>query len=98
MEDRVAEEFSTAQSYDIGELVLYGGVLYRFVSSHITGAWNAAQVNAVDEHRQQDVTRIVGGTQVAREAVAYAEHYPIVFEPGQEFNSRYKYTLTSAEG
>ena len=61
MAANVAENFSTAKAYAAGDLVLYGGILYRFTTSHSAGAWNAAQAAAVDSGRRTH--RIQGNDQ-----------------------------------
>ena len=51
-EKTVASEFSTTQSYSIGDYVIYDDKLYRFTKNHSAGAWNAGQVvstNVMDD-------------------------------------------------
>ena len=36
-------------AYYVGEVVIYGGKIYRFKANHSSGAWNASQVTAIDE-------------------------------------------------
>ena len=42
----VAGTFSTSTAYAIDDLVIYQGVLYRFIAAHSAGAWNSAHVTA----------------------------------------------------
>ena len=94
MAANVAENFSTAKAYAAGDLVLYGGILYRFTTSHSAGAWNAAQAAAVDSGTEQELTRILAGADNAEDATAYAA--TVKFEPEQIAGTRYKYILTDA--
>ena len=46
--DIIAEEFSPNKQFYAGQYVIYGGSLYKFVTGHNPGAWNASEVaNAV---------------------------------------------------
>ena len=36
--------FSTSKSYAVGQMVTYGGKIYRFTTAHPAGAWNASHV------------------------------------------------------
>lgn len=38
------QEFDVTQSYVVGELVIYEGLLYKFILSHEPGAWNVVEV------------------------------------------------------
>ena len=89
-----AREFSTATNYVTGDLVLYGGKLYRFISNHSAGAWNGNDVAAVDDNIQQQVSRIMAAYENAQKAVAYAG--TVVFAPSAISGTRYKYILTNA--
>ena len=40
----VADAFSTLESYDIGDYVIYENNMYRFTSAHSIGAWDNTQV------------------------------------------------------
>lgn len=42
----IADEFSTSKDYAIDDLVIYQGVLYRFIEAHSAGAWNSNHVTA----------------------------------------------------
>lgn len=44
----LAQEFSTATNYVIGDYVTYLGNLYKFTSNHNAGAWDANDVTSVD--------------------------------------------------
>ena len=39
-------EFSASQSYVIGDIVRYNGVLYAFTANHAASAWNGSDVKA----------------------------------------------------
>ena len=94
MAANVAAQFSTAIAYAKGDLVLYGGVLYKFTAAKSAGTWNASKVEAVDSHTEQDLTRILAGMDNAESATAYAN--TVVFEPDQITGTRYKYIFTNA--
>lgn len=94
MAENVAEAFSTSRSYASGDLTIYGGDLYRFTVSHPAGAWNGAHAARVDDSTQEDLTRILAGTENAEKASDYVD--TVVFAPAQMMGTRYKYTLTSA--
>ena len=87
-------EFSTSQSYSAGNLTIYEGKLYRFITSHSAGAWNSAEVIAVDQNEQQDLTRILTGMDNAEKAIAYAG--TVIMEPALIEGTRYKYIMTNA--
>lgn len=40
----IAPSFDATHAYSIGDLVVYGGKLYKFTSNHSAGAWNASHV------------------------------------------------------
>lgn len=42
----IADSFDTTANYNIGEMVLYDGLLYRFTAQHAAGAWNSSHVMA----------------------------------------------------
>ena len=44
----LAQEFSTATNYVIGDYVTYLGNFYKFTSNHNAGAWDANDVTSVD--------------------------------------------------
>lgn len=94
MAANVATEFSTSAAYAVNDLVLYGGVLYRFTSAHTAGSWNSSQVTAVDSSEEQQITRILAGMDNAEKASDYAD--TVVFAPTQITGTRYKYVLTNA--
>ena len=94
MAANVAAEFSTSTAYAVNDLVLYGGVLYKFTSAHTAGAWNSSQVTAVDSSTEQQITRILAGMDNAEKATEYAG--TVVFEPDQIVGTRYKYVFTDA--
>ena len=94
MAAKVATELSTSAAYAVDDLVLYGGVLYRFTSAHTAGAWNSSQVTAVDNNKEDDITRILVGMDNADKAADYAD--TVVFAPSQIEGTRYKYVLTDA--
>ena len=89
-----ARNFSTSKAYAAGDLCLYGGILYRFTTSHSAGAWNSAQVTEEDSNIEQDISRIVAGTENAEKAADYAD--TVVFSPSNISGTRYKYVLTDA--
>ena len=89
-----ASNFSTSKAYSTGDLCLYGGVLYRFTTSHSAGAWNSAQATEEDSNIEQDIARIVAGTENATKAADYAD--TVVFSPTNISGTRYKYVLTNA--
>ena len=89
-----ARTFYTVKNYAVNDLVLYGGVLYRFISAHSAGAWNPSHVTEVDDDEEQLITRIVGGASNAERATAYAG--TVIFEPTQITENRYKYIFTNA--
>jgi len=37
-------EFNTNSTYAVGDFVMYGGKLYKFITGHTPGAWNPAEV------------------------------------------------------
>ena len=43
-----AEVFSAEQSYSIDDFTIYDDVTYRFIQNHAAGAWNSADVQAVN--------------------------------------------------
>ena len=47
-------EFSEAKAYAVGEVVLYEGLLKRFISAHEAGAWDASQVVDWSERKEVD--------------------------------------------
>lgn len=94
MAENVATEFSTSAAYAAKDLVLYGGVLYRFISAHTAGSWNPSHVTAVDSSKEQQITRILAGMDNAEKAADYED--TIVFSPAQISGTRYKYVLTNA--
>ena len=94
MAANVATEFLTSATYAVNDLVLYGGVLYKFTSAHTAGAWNSSQVTAVDGSEEQQLTRILTGMDNAEKASDYAD--TVVFSPTQITGTRYKYVLTNA--
>ena len=47
-EANLAQEFSTATNYVIGDYVTYLGNFYKFTSNHNAGAWDANDVTSVD--------------------------------------------------
>ena len=94
MAANVATEFSTSAAYAVNDLVLYGGVLYKFTSAHTAGAWNSSQTTAVDSSTEQQLTRILAGMDNADKAADYAD--TVVFAPAQITGTRYKYVLTNA--
>lgn len=46
--------FDEAKAYAAGEVVLYEGLLKRFISAHEPGAWDASQVKAWSERKEVD--------------------------------------------
>lgn len=92
---REARDFSTTRAYAAGDLVMYGGVLYRFTASHSAGAWTGSDAAAVDQSVEQELTRIMAGADNARKATAYAG--TVVFAPSQISGTRYKYVFTNAD-
>ena len=89
-----AREFSSSQAYAAGDIVLYGGVLYKFTATHSAGAWTGSDAAKVDDSTEQDVTRIVAGAYNAQMATEYAG--TVVFAPTMIEGTRYKYVLTDA--
>ena len=94
MAANVATECSTSVAYAINDLVLYGGILYKFTSAHTAGAWNSSQVTAVDDQKEEQITRILAGMDNAEQAADYGD--TVVFAPAQITGTRYKYVLTNA--
>ena len=94
MAAKVATEFSTTANYAINDMVLYGGVLYKFTGTHTAGEWNSSQATEVDSSKEQQITRIIAGMDNAEKAIDYVE--TITFEPVQIKGTRYKYVLTNA--
>ena len=43
----VADDFSTASNYAIGDYCLYGNTLYRFTAAKTAGAWDSSKVTEV---------------------------------------------------
>lgn len=44
--DMITDEFDATQPYNVGDVVVYQGVLYKFTSSHTAGAWAPAEVQS----------------------------------------------------
>ena len=40
----IANEFNTSTNYSINDLVIYDGLLYKFIADHNAGAWDSSQV------------------------------------------------------
>ena len=94
MATNVAAEFNTGWTYAVNDLALYGGNLYRFTSAKTAGAWDSSKVTAVDDLKEEQITRILAGMDNAEAASDYAD--TIVFAPTQIKETRYKYVLTNA--
>lgn len=47
VEALIADEFSTATAYAIGDVVTYNDGLYKFKAAHAAGAWSSSDVDAV---------------------------------------------------
>lgn len=88
-----AKKFSGLTSYAVGDLCLYGGVLYAFITSH-QGAWNSDHVQIYDDNYNAKISRIIDGAEAATKATQYAN--TIVMEMQQITGTRYRYTLTNA--
>ena len=73
-QDMIAEDFDPMKQggYQVGDFVIYNGVLYRFINAH-TGAWDASdvQVSPVLIEALEDV--VEEGKQAINEAVEEAE-------------------------
>lgn len=89
-----AREFSTSQAYAVGDLVIYGGRLYKFIAQHSAGAWNSAQATEVDDVLEQDLSRIFTAMDNAEKASDFAN--TVIFEPVNITGNRYKFELTNA--
>ena len=48
LQDAVAPEFSTSESYVTGDLVMKDGIVYIFTQNHPAGAWNSNHVQATN--------------------------------------------------
>ena len=46
IENMIAGAFSTSVAYEIGDVVIYEGALYKFKADHAAGAWDATEVDA----------------------------------------------------
>lgn len=46
--DNVAPAFDASKDYVVGDVVAYGGKIYRFKSNHSAGAWVSSDVDALD--------------------------------------------------
>lgn len=44
--DMITDEFDATQPYNVGDVVVYQGVLYKFTSPHTAGAWAPAEVTS----------------------------------------------------
>lgn len=88
---KVASDFSTSVNYAVGDLTMYNGVLFEFITTHNAGAWNASHVQSYDSLVPEQISRIISGVDVAEQAVEFADR--VVFEPTQLSGTRYKYTL-----
>ena len=64
----VADTFSTAVSYAVGDVVLYDGDLYRFTSAHSAGAWDSSDVTAVSVTDLLDILQ----TNIDKEVLYFA--------------------------
>ena len=90
---REARAFSSSTTYASGDLALYNGTLYRFISSH-TGAWDPDDVEPEDQSTEQILTRILSAKDNAERATTFMG--TIVFGVTQIVNTRYKCVLTNA--
>ena len=73
-QDMIAEEFDPMKQggYQVGDFVIYNGVLYRFINAH-TGAWDASDVQ-VSPVLIEAIGEVVDeGKQAIEEAVEEAE-------------------------
>lgn len=95
MSEKAAEDFKTYRIYAAGFLVLYNGILYRFIVEHSAGPWNPAQVEPVDQGSEQIITRLIAAADNAIKETAYAD--TVVFAPSMIERTRYKYVLTNAQ-
>lgn len=43
----IADSFSTESAYAVDDYVIYNNALYKFTSAHVAGAWNSAEVTAI---------------------------------------------------
>lgn len=91
---KAAAEFSTGKAYAVGDLALYGGILYEFISAHSAGAWNNAQVKQKDSTIQNRIDRIIAGYESAQLATDYMA--TIVWNAVQIEGNRYKIVLSDA--
>ena len=60
---RVASDFSTSQSYTVGDYVIYNGYICRFITDHPAGAWVTSHVSVVtvtDELKRKADTADLG--------------------------------------
>lgn len=90
-----AREFSTSKSYSAGDMVIYGGVLYRFISAHSAGTWDESETEKVDSNAEQTLSRILAGMDNAEKATEYAG--TVIFDISQIEGTRYKYIFTNAQ-
>ena len=74
----VAPKFSTATSYQKGDVVLYNGGLYKFNANHAAGAWSGSDADAFkisDGLESTDMTGVVkytaGGTGITANQYAH---------------------------
>ncbi len=74
--------FSTVTAYSAGDIVFYNNTLWKFTSNHTAGAWNAAEVEAVDLKTLIDALASLGVD--LKLALGYsAEGTPIVITAGE---------------
>lgn len=43
--DMISDEFTTTDTYAVGDVVIYDGKLYKFKTAHTEGAWDSAEVD-----------------------------------------------------
>lgn len=93
MAQKAAEEFKTNKAYYIGDLTLYGGILYKFKANHSAGAWIGTDTDPVDSNMEQRLGYILTVADYARKSIAYTE--TVKMNPELIKETRYKYIFTN---
>ena len=88
---KVARDFSTTVNYSIGDICLYDGILYEFISSHSAGAWNFAHVKLYDDNLTQIWETALEANESLRHSLSFADS--LVFDTQLIGTARYKFIL-----
>ena len=94
----IAEDFDETKSYESGNYVIYSTLLYRFITSHSAGTWNASHVVQVmvGDELHSFSTRKANDSAIApefRNDTNYAVGDVVTYEGGL-----YRYTVSHTAG